>query len=554
MVLKKNLSLPIYFKSVERGKNLMRHLFYFTSSVILVTNALLAIFVSPHVLWSMAFFGPLILLGIFDVLNPHQTIKRNFPVLGHFRYFFELIRPEIQQYFIESDTGGVPFNRLERSLVYQRSKKVRDTVPYGTQRNVYAPGFEWVNHSIAPKTLVPEDLRIVIGSSACQKKYSASLLNVSAMSFGSLSDRAILAINGGAKDGNFAQNTGEGAISPYHTEHGGDLIWQLGTGYFGCRTRDGHFDPDKFKDKARQDQVKMIEIKLSQGAKPGHGGILPARKVTPEISEIRDVPLGEDVISPPGHSAFSTPLELCSFIKHLRELSGGKPIGFKLCVGKRREFLSLCKAMHQTQILPDFITVDGTEGGTGAAPLEFSNHIGSPLVESLIFVHNALVGFNLRDEIKVIASGKITSGFGMVKRLALGADLCYSARAMMLAVGCIQALKCNSNECPTGVATQNRELINGLNVNDKRSRVKNFHEMTIHSVSEILGAMGLSSASELRPWHIMRRIAQNEIRHYGEIYEFLNPGDLLSEPYPKTYERAIKVASASTFGYSPDGD
>tara|TARA_A100001015_G_C15042352_1_gene740636 strand:- start:2165 stop:3757 length:1593 start_codon:yes stop_codon:yes gene_type:complete len=530
----------------------MRYLFYAISLLILLTNLALAVFVSPHVLWSLVVFGPLIFLGVLDVFNKHHTIKRNFPLIGRLRYFFELIRPEIQQYFIESDTGGVPFNRLERTLVYQRSKKVRDTVPYGTQRNVYATGFEWVNHSIRPQTLEAEDLRTTVGSDSCQKKYSASLLNISGMSFGALSDRAILAMNGGAKDGNFAHNTGEGAISPYHLEPGGDLIWQIGTGYFGCRSDSGSFEPSKFKEKASISQVKMIEIKLSQGAKPGHGGILPARKLTAEICTIRGVPMGKDIISPPGHSAFSTPIELCEFIQHLRELSGGKPVGFKLCVGKRREFLAICKAIQETGIAPDFITVDGAEGGTGAAPLEFSNHIGSPLIESLIFVHNALVGFNIRDRIRVIASGKVTSGFGMVKRLALGADICSAARAMMLAVGCIQALKCNSNECPAGVATQNRELINGLNVLDKRTRVTNFHHSTIHSVSEILGAMGLSSASELRPWHIMRRINESEIRHYGEIYEFLNEGDLIEKPFPKTYKRALEVASASSFGYSPE--
>ncbi len=347
----------------------------------------------------------------------------------------------------------------------------------------------------------------------------------------------------------FAHNTGEGGLSPYHLEGNGDLIWQIGTGYFGCRTLDGHFNADAFAENATRPTVKMIEIKLSQGAKPGHGGILPAAKVTEEIAAIRGVPLGQDVLSPTAHSAFSTPIGLLEFVAQLRERSGGKPVGFKLCLGKRREFLAICKAMQQTEILPDFITVDGGEGGTGAAPLEFTNHIGAPLTESLIFVHNALRGYSLRDQICIISSGKISSGFDIVKRLAIGADICSSARAMMMALGCIQALKCNTHHCPVGVATQDPKLVAGLAVFDKSERVANYHRATVFSVSEIIGAMGISRPGDLKPWHISRRTSPTAIHHYGEIYEFLNDGDLLQEPLPPTFERANKAASANTFAH-----
>ncbi len=481
-----------------------------------------------------------------------KAILRNFPVIGHFRYFLEEIRPEIRQYFIESDTEGVPFGRDQRSLVYQRAKKQRDTVPFGTVHDVYKVGYEWVNHSLSPIHLELKDMRIKIGGDECKQPYFASLLNISAMSFGSLSKNAVLSLSNGAKLGKFAHNTGEGGISPYHIEGGADLIWQIGTGYFGCRTEDGHFDEQLFTERSGMDNVKMIELKLSQGAKPGHGGILPAAKVTKEISLIRNVPMGKDVLSPPSHNSFSTPEGLLKFISKLRELSGGKPVGFKLCVGKRREFLSICKAMIKTNICPDFITVDGGEGGTGAAPLEFSNHIGAPLIESLIFVHNALIGYGLRGKIKLIASGKITSAFGIVKRLALGADLCYSARAMMMAVGCIQARKCNANDCPVGVATQDKDLQKGLVVENKKERVKNFHFEILKNLCEIIGAMGIRHPEDLKPWHIMRRTTSNQIKHYGELYEFLKDGDLLKENLPKSYERACNAASAVFFSQVTD--
>ncbi len=507
-----------------------------------------------HIIWTTAFIGPVLLLGWYDFLQNKDTIRRNFPFMGRFRYWLLAIRPEIQQYFIESNSSGRPYSREEREVIYARSEKAKDTLPFGTQKDVYSVGYEWINHSFLPTHINAEDLRVTIGGKDCKKPYSASLLNISAMSYGSLSGNSVQALNGGAKDGHFAHNTGEGSISPYHKMHGGDLIWQIGTGYFGCRTEDGKFNPETFEKRATLDQVKMIEIKISQGAKPGHGGILPGEKVTPEIAEIRDVPLGKDVLSPPGHSAFSTPSELCDFIKTLRDLSGGKPIGIKLCVGKRREFLAFCKAMLETGIRPDFIAVDGGEGGTGAAPLEFSNHLGSPGIESLIFVHNSLVGFNLRDEIKLISSGKVSTSFGVIKRIALGADIVYSARSFMLALGCIQALKCNTNECPAGVATQDKSLEAGLVVPQKRKRVTVFHDETIENVAEMLGAMGIKHSSELRPWHIMRRINQWETRHYGEIYNYLRGGELLGDNPPKEYKRALEAASAKSFMHIDDMD
>ena len=503
----------------------------------------------PHALWPWLIFGPLIALGIGDLIQKKQAIRRNFPVLGHMRYFLEMIRPEIYQYFIESETEGVPFDRENRSLIYQRAKNVRDTTPFGTKLDVYAPGYEWVNHSLMARHVDGSDMRVMVGGPDCKQPYSCSLLNISAMSFGSLSMNAILALSGGAKQGGFAHNTGEGGLSPYHLEGGGDLIWQVGTGYFSCRDAAGNFSPSLFAQRAATPNVKMIEIKLSQGAKPGHGGILPAAKVTAEIAAIRGVPMGQDVLSPPTHSTFSTPIGLLEFVKQLRDLSGGKPIGFKLCVGKRREFLAICKAMVKTGITPDFITVDGGEGGTGAAPLEFSNHIGAPMVEGLIFVHNALVGYSLRSKIRILCSGKASSGFSLLKRLAIGADVVMSARAMMMSIGCIQALKCNSNHCPVGVATQEKQLMAGLDPTDKANRAASFHKLTINSLAEMIGALGLHSAQQLRPWHLMHRISANETKHYGELYRFLRDGELLAENLPPDYARACNTASAETFGH-----
>lgn len=527
----------------------MRNIFIAVSLLVL-TGLCVAGFYLPELWYGLFIAGPLVGLGIYDMLQVRHAIRRNFPLIGRMRYVLEAIRPEIHQYFVESNRSGRPFSRQERSLVYQRAKNEVDTLPFGTELDVYETGYEWMNHSLAAVHHSGEGPRVVVGGPQCKQPYSAALLNVSAMSYGALSKNAILALNQGAKLGGFAHNTGEGGISPYHLQPGGDLIWQIGTGYFGCRNARGEFDSQAFKKAAAAPQIKMIEVKLSQGAKPGHGGILPKHKVTQEIAKIRLVPLGEDVLSPPTHSAFSTPIGLCQFLGELRELSEGKPVGFKLCIGKRREFLAIVKAMIETQIVPDFITVDGGEGGTGAAPLEFTNVLGTPLFEALIFVHNALVGAGLRDRVRVIASGRVISGFDLAKRIALGADICTSARAMMFALGCIQAQQCNTNHCPTGVATQKPELVAGLDVGNKATRVHNFQRNTVRAFMELIGASGLDSPSELRPWHIMRRIAPNAVRHYGEIYEYIQPGSLLGDALPHSYERAWKSASPESFSHS----
>lgn len=507
----------------------------------------------PMALWAFVVVGPLTLIGVRDYFQTKHTIKRNFPLLGNMRYLFEAVSPALHQYFVEGDSAGAPFTKEQRSVVYQRAKGCLDTKPFGTQKNLYEVGYEWVNHSIVPIHVDPASLRVHIGGPDCTQPYDCSILNISAMSYGSLSKNAVLALNGGAKDSNFAHNTGEGGVSPYHKNPGGDLIWQIGTGYFGCRAADGGFCADKFTLTAKHPTIKMIELKLSQGAKPGHGGILPAKKVTQEIAEIRGVPMGQDVISPPSHSAFSTPMELMQFIRRLRSLSEGKPIGIKLCVGKRREFIAICKAMVETGITPDFVVIDGGEGGTGAAPLEFTNHMGSPGAEGLIFVHNALVGFGLKDKIKIGATGKIFSAFGIVKALALGADFTYSARAMMLALGCIQARECNTNRCPTGIATQKASYMGGLVVSDKRSRVANFHKETVESLAEMLGAMGIPTLDDVMHWHVLRRVSINETRHYGELYHYLEPGELLGEELPDDYKRAVEAASPHTFAHAVHG-
>ncbi len=521
-------------------------LFSIASSVLLIAWS----FYWPEALFGFLILAPIIYMGVADMIQVRQSIRRNFPVLGRLRYVFEDLRPKIQQYFVESDTDGAPINRNERSVIYQRAKKQTDTVPFGTQLNVYAEGYEWITHSIAPKDFHKMDHspRIRFGGSECKQPYDMSVLNVSAMSFGSLSKNAVLSLNAGAKIGGFAHNTGEGGLSPYHLEPGGDIIWQIGTGYFGARTEDGNFSGDAFKANATKPNVKMVEIKLSQGAKPGHGGILPASKNTPEIAAIRLVKPGTTVFSPPFHSAFSTPKELVLFIKQLRELSGGKPIGFKLCVGRKSEFLSICKAMVQLKTYPDFITVDGGEGGTGAAPPEFTNSVGMPLLDALAFVDNALRGFGIRNEMKLIASGKILSGFHMVRAMALGADTCNTARAMMMALGCIQALECNKNTCPTGVATQDPYFMKGLVVEDKKVRVANYHKNTVEGFVELIGAAGLDHPDKINRSHVYRRVFMNTVKTYEEIYPTIPEGSLLeSGDAPFDYEDYLKKASVESF-------
>ncbi|MGZ8285414.1 MAG: FMN-binding glutamate synthase family protein [Allosphingosinicella sp.] len=481
-------------------------------------------------LWAVsAIAGALTLLGLYDLAQPSHSLRRNYPIIGNFRWLFESIRPEIRQYLIEGDNEEAPFSRSQRSLVYARAKNEGSERAFGTQLDVYERGYEFMAHSTRPAPPAdPETFRIQVGNDQCGKPYSASIFNISAMSFGSLSANAILALNKGAKLGGFAQDTGEGSISRYHREHKGDLIWELGSGYFGCRTADGHFDPAGFEERAASDQVRMIEIKLSQGAKPGHGGILPGAKVTAEISAARGVPMGEDCNSPARHRAFSTPMEMMAFVARLRKLSGGKPVGFKLCLGHPWEFTGIVKAMRETGVHPDFIVVDGAEGGTGASPLEFSNHVGVPLREGLLFVHNVLVGAGLRDRIRIGAAGKVVSAFDIASLLALGADWTNAGRGFMFAIGCVQSLTCNTNTCPTGVATQDPMRQRALVVEDKAERVFNFHRNTLRALSEMIAAAGLEHPSQIRPHHLARRIGDTEVRLFSQLHVFLEPGELVT--------------------------
>ncbi len=503
----------------------------------------------PPFLWAFVIAGPLILWGIYDMFQSKHTITRNFPILGHGRYWAEDLRPKLYQYFIESEVDGTPLNRMFRTIIYQRAKKELDTTPFGTKLDVYAEGYEWMSHSIGAldhHELDPNP-RVMVGGPDCKQPYACSLFNISAMSYGSLSKNAVMALNGGAKIASFAHNTGEGGVSPYHLKYEGDLIYQIGTGYFGCRAKDGNFSPELYQKTVSSPSVKMIELKLSQGAKPGHGGILPASKNTEEIAKIRTVEAGTDVLSPPYHKAFNTPIGLIKFIKQLRDLSGGRPVGFKLCMGRKSEFLAICKAMIETGIKPDFISVDGGEGGTGAAPLEFSNSVGTPLKEGLAFAHNALVGFGLRKDIKILAAGKIFTAFHIFRTLALGADICYSARGMMIALGCIQALECNQNTCPTGITTHDPERMNGLVVSDKKQRVANYHHETIESFVELLAAAGIRDHQKINRSHVNRRIVNNLVQPYTEIYPYIPKNSLLSAPYPAGYERAMEEATSESF-------
>jgi len=527
-----------------------RQLFAFISAMMVLGVLALAYFVHPD--WLLLFIGvvPVVYMGIADIVQRRQSIRINFPVLGRLRYVFEDLRPKIQQYFVESDTDGSPINRNDRSVIYQRAKKQVDTTPFGTQLNVYAEGYEWTTHSIAPKDFHKMDHhpRVKFGGKDCKQPYDCSVLNISAMSFGSLSKNAIMALNGGAKMGGFAHNTGEGGLSPYHLQPGGDIIWQIGTGYFGARDKAGNFNDEAFQANATKPNVKMIEIKLSQGAKPGHGGILPGKKNTPEIAAIRLVEPGTTVFSPPFHSAFSTPIELLKFIERLRNLSGGKPIGFKLCIGRKSEFLSICKAMVKLNSYPDFITIDGGEGGTGAAPPEFSNFVGMPLLDALAFADDALRGFGIRKQMRIIAAGKVLTGFHILRAMALGADTCNCARAMMMALGCIQALECNKNTCPTGVATQDPYFMKGLVVEDKVTRVFNFHKNTVESFVELMGASGLDNPEKINRSHVYRRVFMNLVKTYAEIYPALPEGCLLDGgDVPIEYDEHMSRASSEVF-------
>ena len=471
----------------------------------------------------------LVILGWRDTHQRRHSVLRNYPVIGHFRFLAEFVRIEIRQYFIESDSEATPFSRMQRSLIYQRAKGASDKRPFGTQLDVQASGYEWINHSIAPTTLASHDFRILIGGggTSCTQPYSASVFNISAMSFGALSANAILALNGGAKKGGFAHDTGEGSISVHHRVHGGDLIWEIGSGYFGCRNADGSFNEARFVANATDPQVKMIELKLSQGAKPGHGGVLPGPKVTAEIAAARGVAVGIDCISPASHGAFKTPREMMQFIERLRQLSGGKPTGFKLCIGHPWEWFAICKAMLDTGILPDFIVVDGAEGGTGAAPLEFTDHVGAPLQEGLLLVHNTLMGLNLRSRIRIGCAGKVVSAFDIVRARALGADWCNAARGFMFALGCLQAQTCHTGHCPTGVTTQDPVRQRALVVPDKMERVWRFHENTLHALKELVQAAGLDHPDQITAWHIVRRVADADVRLLANQVAFIKPGALI---------------------------
>ncbi len=501
----------------------------FIASVVLLIFTLLGAGVMGISGWWPTLFLFLSLVGLYDLQQTHHAILRNYPIIGHLRFMLESIRPEIRQYFLESETEAAPFSRAQRTLVYSRAKGASDKRPFGTQLDVRAVGYEWINHSIAPTRLAGHDFRVKVGGKDCTQPYDISLFNVSAMSFGALSANAVLALNLGAKMGGFAHDTGEGSISRHHRTHGGDLIWEIGSGYFGCRDAQGHFSPERFVENVRAPQVKMVEIKLSQGAKPGHGGVLPGSKVTTEIAEARGVQVGEDCVSPAAHSSFSTPLELMQFVQQLRTLSEGKPVGMKLCIGHPWEWFAMVKAMQESGIRPDFIVVDGAEGGTGAAPLEFSDHMGMPLQEALRLVHNTLVGAGLRDEIRIGASGKIVSAFDMARALALGADWCNSARGFMFALGCIQAQTCHTGNCPTGVTTQDPKRQMALVVPSKAERVQHFHAHTLEALQELMEASGLQTPHDFTPRHIMRRVSEAQTLHLSDLVDTLAPNALLQD-------------------------
>ena len=526
---------------------------YILVTIAVVGTAALAALAWHFPGWELFIYPPLAVFGFFsavglrDLFQRRHAILRNYPIIAHLRFIFEKIRPEMRQYFFETDKDGMPFSRDKRAVVYQRAKGELDKRPFGTQYDVYQSQFEWMHHSMAPSPVATEPFRITIGGPDCTQPYSASVFNISAMSYGSLSANAVRSLNRGAKLGGFAHDTGEGGFSPYHEENGGDIIWELGSGYFSARNKDGTFSPERFAEVASKPQIKMVELKLSQGAKPGHGGVLPAAKVTREISRIRGIAMGEDCISPAHHTAFSTPIEMMHFIAEMRRLSGGKPAGFKLCIGHPWEFLAVVKAMLETGITPDFIVVDGKEGGTGAAPLEFMDHIGMPLRDGLSFVHSALVGAGLRDRIKLGASGKIVTAFDMARVMALGADWCNSARGFMFAVGCIQAQTCHTGKCPTGVTSQDPARSRAIVVTDKATRVANFHRETLHTLAELVAAAGLAHPRQLGPHHFMRRAAPDRVVSFAEMYKFLRPGELLAGTDHPQFRVAWSLARADSF-------
>ncbi len=505
-------------------------------------------------LWlATAFCASFAALGLWDLFQTRHAILRNYPIAAHLRFILEDIRPEMRQYFFEGDKDGTPFPRDKRAIVYQRAKQALDKRPFGTQYDVYETEYEWLHHSLTPKDQSELEPRVFVGGRDCGQPYLASILNISAMSYGSLSANAVLALNRGAKLGGFAHDTGEGGVSPYHLAYGGDLIWEIGSGYFGAREKDGRFSAERFAETAAQPEVKMVELKLSQGAKPGYGGVLPAAKITKEVARIRGIEQGKDCISPARYDAFSTPIELMRFIADLRRLSGGKPTGFKLCIGHPWEFMAIIKAMLETGIKPDFIVIDGKEGGTGAAPLEFMDHLGMPLRDGLAFAHSALVGTNLRDEIKLAASGKIATAFDMARAMALGADWCNAARAFMFAVGCIQARSCHTGCCPTGVTSTDPARSRGVVVSDKSERVASFHRETVNSLIELVAAAGLTAPSEFGPHHFMRRAAPDRVVSFADQYRFMRPGELIAGTDHHMFVQAWRMARADSFEPDRDG-
>ncbi|WP_415179779.1 FMN-binding glutamate synthase family protein [Parasphingorhabdus sp.] len=504
-----------------------------------------------NALWGLAVTIPLFATALLDFVQTRHSLRRNYPLIARFRWLFEDLRPYLRSYIVESDLDGRPFNKDERALAYARSKNEISTHPFGTELDVYSDEYEWLSHSIVPNDAVPEELRIMIGGPQCTKPYSAAILNISAMSFGSLGGNAIEALNMGAKKGGFYHDTGEGSYSKYHAKHGGDIVWELGSGYFGCRDADGHFDDEKFRATATLDQIKMIEIKLSQGAKPGHGGVLPGTKVTKEIAETRGVPAGENCISPVAHSAFSTPLEMLAWAARLREMSGGKPVGIKLCVGQPHEVFAIIKAMLESNILLDFIVVDGAEGGTGAAPVELSNRVGMPLREGLILVRNALVGAGLKDRIRLGAAGKVVSGAGLAINMAVGADWCNAARAFMFSLGCVQSMKCHTGDCPTGVATQDPFRQRGLVIGDKAERVYQFQKQTVSALRDIVVAMGLENPWQIRPHHLHERLNSAKSSSIDYIYPFLENRVLIEAPDDTPYAQYWAAAQTSSFRARP---
>ena len=522
---------------------------YFVLILVLLLSlisAILAYIADPAMAWPLVLLLPLLLVGVHDLIQRQHAIWRNYPIIGHIRFLLETFRAEIRQYFIEGEKDQLPFSLEQRSLVYRRAKQVNDAQPFGTIHNVDMPGYMWMPHAVQPRTITNSDFRITIGGPDCRQPYRASVLNISGTSFGSFGARAIMAFNRGAKLGGFAHNTGEGSISPYHRIHGGDLIWQIASGYFGCRTADGDFDPERFRLQAADPQVRMIEIKLSQGAKPGHGGVLPQAKLTPEIAETRGVPLGQDCISPARHSAFSSPLELMAFVARLRELSGGKPVGFKLAIGYRHEFMAMIKAILETGVTPDFIVIDGSEGGTGAAPVELTNHVGMPVADGLSFVHAMLTGADLRDRVKLGASGKAISAFDLCRFHALGADYVMAARAFMFSIGCIQARLCHTNRCPTGITTQDPLRQKAIDIVEKSERVAAFHHSTMHALAELLGAAGLKHPRDVRPHHIHVRADDGQIvRGEARAVQLVRGGlcgDAVPEVYREDWQRAQTVS------------